>query len=216
MYIFFFFSSRRRHTRFKCDWSSDVCSSDLGRGFRNTQALGISEHFELLYQVPRAQPQSNGVADYLYMADSNTGQPGIGDGPWGLMRAYQTAQTNLRKLSNNSTIAPLPAKGGIGYNCPTGQAVNKTFNVTALPAYQALGGPIVLNKRTAGGNGPITSYANNVNSGLLYVMSSDLSGGVLKSGTPIEPLILRVNAGDCVQINLTNAINTSNSSVSPI
>src|SRR5260370_41211431 len=27
----FFFSSRRRHTRFKCDWSSDVCSSDLFR-----------------------------------------------------------------------------------------------------------------------------------------------------------------------------------------
>src|SRR4029434_7609972 len=24
-----FFASRRRHTRFKCDWSSDVCSSDL-------------------------------------------------------------------------------------------------------------------------------------------------------------------------------------------
>src|SRR5260370_25185186 len=29
--LFFFFSSRRRHTRFKCDWSSDVCSSDLAR-----------------------------------------------------------------------------------------------------------------------------------------------------------------------------------------
>src|SRR5690606_40509421 len=28
---FFFFSSRRRHTRFSRDWSSDVCSSDLGR-----------------------------------------------------------------------------------------------------------------------------------------------------------------------------------------
>src|SRR2546430_16786635 len=27
--ITFFFSSRRRHTRFDCDWSSDVCSSDL-------------------------------------------------------------------------------------------------------------------------------------------------------------------------------------------
>src|SRR5215204_7342179 len=27
----FFFSSRRRHTRSLCDWSSDVCSSDLGR-----------------------------------------------------------------------------------------------------------------------------------------------------------------------------------------
>src|SRR5260370_10024601 len=30
----FFFSSRRRHTRFKCDWSSDVCSSDLPRSAR--------------------------------------------------------------------------------------------------------------------------------------------------------------------------------------
>src|SRR2546430_13096300 len=29
--MFFFFSSRRRHTRFDCDWSSDVCSSDLRR-----------------------------------------------------------------------------------------------------------------------------------------------------------------------------------------
>src|SRR5699024_11368058 len=28
---FFFFSSRRRHTRSKRDWSSDVCSSDLTR-----------------------------------------------------------------------------------------------------------------------------------------------------------------------------------------
>src|SRR5947207_10955348 len=31
-YCFFFFSSRRRHTRSLCDWSSDVCSSDLQRG----------------------------------------------------------------------------------------------------------------------------------------------------------------------------------------
>src|SRR5256886_13345134 len=29
--VIFFFSSRRRHTRFDCDWSSDVCSSDLVR-----------------------------------------------------------------------------------------------------------------------------------------------------------------------------------------
>src|SRR6266487_6301359 len=29
----FFFSSRRRHTRWTGDWSSDVCSSDLGRAW---------------------------------------------------------------------------------------------------------------------------------------------------------------------------------------
>src|SRR3989475_6622479 len=33
VYFDFFFSSRRRHTRFDCDWSSDVCSSDLGEEF---------------------------------------------------------------------------------------------------------------------------------------------------------------------------------------
>ena len=32
LFFFFFFSSRRRHTRSLCDWSSDVCSSDLGAG----------------------------------------------------------------------------------------------------------------------------------------------------------------------------------------
>src|SRR5690606_15602629 len=36
-----FFSSRRRHTRFSRDWSSDVCSSDLG------QIAAITEHREL-------------------------------------------------------------------------------------------------------------------------------------------------------------------------
>src|SRR6266498_5274825 len=32
MFVFFFFSSRRRHTRCGRDWSSDVCSSDLAEG----------------------------------------------------------------------------------------------------------------------------------------------------------------------------------------
>src|SRR5260370_20809474 len=39
----FFFSSRRRHTRFKCDWSSDVCSSDLSK---DQKYIGVS-----LYQA---------------------------------------------------------------------------------------------------------------------------------------------------------------------
>src|SRR6266567_8036909 len=37
----FFFSSRRRHTRFDCDWSSDVCSSDLPPGPLALPARGI-------------------------------------------------------------------------------------------------------------------------------------------------------------------------------
>src|SRR2546430_5424083 len=37
--VFFFFSSRRRHTRFDCDWSSDVCSSDLLSTLKATELI---------------------------------------------------------------------------------------------------------------------------------------------------------------------------------
>src|SRR5690348_17854198 len=38
MWLSFFFSSRRRHTRWTGDWSSDVCSSDLGEYLVNEVA----------------------------------------------------------------------------------------------------------------------------------------------------------------------------------
>src|SRR2546427_3913216 len=44
-FFYFFFSSRRRHTRFDCDWSSDVCSSDLLQMAQAVeQALGEKRH----------------------------------------------------------------------------------------------------------------------------------------------------------------------------
>src|SRR5690606_40198583 len=39
----FFFSSRRRHTRFSRDWSSDVCSSDLEAWVLAGRALSVEE-----------------------------------------------------------------------------------------------------------------------------------------------------------------------------
>src|SRR6266481_8602616 len=48
--VFFFFSSRRRHTRWNCDWSSDVCSSDLPRGTKATSPI----------QIDRANPLIEG------------------------------------------------------------------------------------------------------------------------------------------------------------
>src|SRR5260221_652103 len=40
LFLVFFFSSRRRHTRSLCDWSSDVCSSDLLLG-------NACQHFDI-------------------------------------------------------------------------------------------------------------------------------------------------------------------------
>src|SRR2546430_4523576 len=48
--FFVFFSSRRRHTRFDCDWSSDVCSSDL-RGFTGKLSM-VGDEPWLPYQRP--------------------------------------------------------------------------------------------------------------------------------------------------------------------
>src|SRR5689334_24112595 len=55
--FFFFFSSRRRHTRWNCDWSSDVCSSDLNQSgilaadlklSGSRKLLGVSDHGQVL------------------------------------------------------------------------------------------------------------------------------------------------------------------------
>src|SRR5438067_6621096 len=40
--MLFFFSSRRRHTRSKRDWSSDVCSSDLGAAPRTRRRMAAA------------------------------------------------------------------------------------------------------------------------------------------------------------------------------
>src|SRR5690348_18263387 len=52
----FFFSSRRRHTRWTGDWSSDVCSSDLGQ--RNQEGMAAiravhGEHARVCAPAPR-------------------------------------------------------------------------------------------------------------------------------------------------------------------
>src|SRR3712207_7461867 len=44
--LYFFFSSRRRHTRYWRDWSSDVCSSDLESGAAFVAFTDIAAYYE--------------------------------------------------------------------------------------------------------------------------------------------------------------------------
>src|SRR5256886_11558377 len=69
-FVFFFFSSRRRHTRFDCDWSSDVCSSDLKRQPASAAVVmdGPGDQFLARPALPGDQHVALGVghlADHL-------------------------------------------------------------------------------------------------------------------------------------------------------
>src|SRR5438876_12282052 len=50
--LFFFFSSRRRHTRWTGDWSSDVCSSDLGKSQRFSSMNSLKKISAICLGVP--------------------------------------------------------------------------------------------------------------------------------------------------------------------
>src|SRR2546430_12723126 len=60
----FFFSSRRRHTIFDCDWSSDVCSSDLERG-PFCPGPGCYEQFQRDLRLSKADYRLAGSAALL-------------------------------------------------------------------------------------------------------------------------------------------------------
>src|SRR5690606_24237921 len=77
----FFFSSRRRHTRFSRDWSSDVCSSDL------TLTLAVMARTRLLYRLrdANARPWIHPAAGLLTLAALARILPiplGIEPAPW--------------------------------------------------------------------------------------------------------------------------------------
>src|SRR5260221_13983125 len=54
LFVFFFFSSRRRHTRSLCDWSSDVCSSDLNDDHNWTGVLFDATNGKVKAQIKGA------------------------------------------------------------------------------------------------------------------------------------------------------------------
>src|SRR5689334_24409380 len=63
----FFFSSRRRHTRWNCDWSSDVCSSDLGFSLLTIPAFATDN-----YKMTATASTSSGKSRQYVLDDGVT------------------------------------------------------------------------------------------------------------------------------------------------
>jgi hypothetical protein len=188
-------------------------------GYRSAQAMGLSEHFEFRFKVPSSSAPNtprkcpDGMSnvnciDYLYSPSFD--ESGLANGLWGLFRSYDPTAKSDDPIVK--TVVPLPnnpiAPGtNVTYaTCPA-NAPQRTFNISAVTSQKALASQspfprsIVFNGR----GDPNKVLANW--QGIMYVRTEDLGpGGELNKGVPVEPLILRANAGDCINVNLINAI----------
>src|SRR2546427_8339807 len=119
----FFFSSRRRHTRFDCDWSSDVCSSDLKRN----------------PNVVYAEP------DYQVQAIDTTPLDPMWSQQWDMTKIQAPAAWD--KQTNAGDVVVAVVDTGIASNHPDLQASLWTDPVTLAHGFTCIGGTC-----TAGGN----------------------------------------------------------------
>ncbi len=179
--------------------------SETNSGYRGSQMMGISEHFEFI--IPQVIKNPNGsAADRLWSAGSSSDD--FWNGIWGILRAYNNHQQDLFELPDNPPGNRHPLDpgtlGAYDFSCPKNAPV-RTFDVSAVTAASALpGGRLVYNGRTDGSFGPLWDSTS-----ILYVRSADLdTTGKLKPifSTKPEPLILRAFAGDCIKLTLRNKL----------
>ncbi|MFQ5351993.1 MAG: copper oxidase, partial [Candidatus Binatia bacterium] len=170
---------------------------DPSSGFRNSQMAGISEHFEFeLGRLPEVSADDY-TADFLYKPGASVDDQW--NGLWGLLREYEGLRNDLLPLPNNPD-GRLPSQAedfqfGRGV-CPVGAPVRE-YQVSAVAAADALEGGTLMYNRGHGLHDPTA---------LLYVATEDLYYGHLKPGAPIEPLILRASAGECIRVTLRNQL----------
>src|SRR5256884_151151 len=143
--LFFFFSSRRRHTRCSRDWSSDVCSSDLSVTF--TPSVAAAEAATLVFTDDDLNSPQN-----VSLSGTGSNSPGVGLAPTGLDFGNQLLATTSAPmtvtLTNTGaaalTINSFAASGDFAATstgasaCPTSPATlaaggTCTINVTFTP-----------------------------------------------------------------------------------
>jgi manganese oxidase len=175
-------------------------------GYRNSQGMGISEQFTFNAPLVPVENVKGDFTDHLYKMGASVEDQW--NGAWGLLRAYDRdkLRADLKPLPNNtvrqSEITNLDEFRGV---CPRDAPVRR-YDITAVAASRALTqGTLVYNRRL--GNVPGVPGPLHDPTAILYVHTKDLGpGGILKPGVPIEPLVLRACAGECIQVTLRNRL----------
>src|SRR5688500_19450718 len=104
-FLYFFFSSRRRHTRLQGDWSSDVCSSDL------IAALAEIKGAAALVNA-RLKVLDKGIASAIHEAARE-----VADGRWDdqfPIDGYQTGSGSSSNMNANEVLATINSENLYG------------------------------------------------------------------------------------------------------
>lgn len=149
----------------------------------STVHVGISERFDLV--IPKAGGPQARPGDYLYYSGRSFK---LREGSWGILRVLDGEGPGPRRLPGRP---PAPAPAPV---CPRGAPVRR-FAVSAIQASLPMLGGDGGVRGGPGGNAP--------GSGKIFVLAADEAAVVSRRATP-DPLILRVNVGDCIAVSLAN------------
>ncbi len=185
--------------------------SYVDSGWRNSEVMGISEHFELALQVqPKfketftASADSKPWTDYLY-------QPGLAaieqaSGNWGLLRAYDRIQKDLFQVPGSKPEGERIAV------CPPDAKV-RSYEVAALSVRNLLKGNQLVYNQILGFKDPEAIVLVDRKDPKLTCTPPG-SFNCSYEGKP-EPLVLRAAAGECINVTLQNGLPPATSGLCP-
>jgi hypothetical protein len=174
----------------------------------DTATTGISERFDYVLDGGAGGP-SRIPGDYLYYSTRNFA---FETGAWGLLRVHDRRQANLNPLPDRA--AP---PGGSGFPLLTAATGNTQQTPGANPPPATQPGVVSSTTNPCPAGAPRRSYDVSLltaalptrpfsdANGVIYALTSDVAA--IRAGTKrVEPLVLRANARDCVQITLRNQV----------
>jgi hypothetical protein len=165
-------------------------------GYRNTQFIILSEHFETLFDLPTINAQVS--ADYLY--NPTASYEGLTNGIWGILRSFNpNQQQSFLKPIRTATAAPPAPQPVTNTNCKLAQPCVWNYEVHAKPMPVSSAG-LVYNSRGMNLNGgPGTSPPFVDPFAIVYTL-----GNQQVDPATIQPLVLRARAGDWIHVTLVN------------
>jgi hypothetical protein len=211
--------------------------SNVNSGWRASETMGISEHFEFLMKVPQdlAEPRSTAASeatpaatqpwtDFLYRPTA--AKLGQMSGSWGLLRAYHEHLADLFPVPGGPKLPAAP----IGV-CPAALMKDDCFHLDAngkpLGATDGKGhyircyGVVATTAQDLFGSTKPLTYNTKLDwtgpNAILFLNQDDYAA--LKAKQPVpgfdlsqglaEPMVLRAAAGDCIRVTLHNKLTAS-------